>query len=71
MLKLEQEIRVVRRATERAVQVVLAEWPFKILWLPRSQIQPSDLRAGERDIIIKLTRWIAEQKDKEMSEGSR
>ena len=66
MIPMDLKILVVRRATAGAVQVVLAEKPYRILWLPRSQISPSNIVAGQRDILIHLTRFIAEKKQEEI-----
>ena len=56
-------VRVIRRATPSAVQVVLGNWPYRLYWLPRSHVSDGqELRAGERDIVLEISDWIAEQK---------
>jgi hypothetical protein len=58
------DVKVVRQARERAVQVVLADW--SIWWLPRSQIQDGfSLRGGERNLTLAVTEWIVEEKEAE------
>lgn len=54
-------IRVVRRSTERAIQVILSEHPYHIVWLPRSAVLDGFiLSGGERDIVIYVSDFIYE-----------
>lgn len=55
-------IRVVRRSTERAIQVILSEHPYHIVWLPRSAVLDGFMISeGERDIVIFVSEFIYEQ----------
>ena len=58
-------ILVVRQDRERAVQVI-AKGITPFLWLPRSQIEPSDIRAGDRNITITVADWLYDQKMEEI-----
>src|SRR3954465_6386812 len=54
-------VRVVRRATERAIQVVPRDsLPFA--WLPRSRLPAGDeIAAGDRDLIIEVPDWLGKR----------
>jgi hypothetical protein len=54
-------VRVVRRETEKAFQVITADGRKE--WLPRSQMAgPGNYHAGDRDVAMLVTEWIAKQK---------
>jgi hypothetical protein len=56
-------IRMVRRVTPKAINVVLGDWPYRVCWLPRFAIRGGDeVEAGQRNIEIALRDDIAEQK---------
>lgn len=56
------DVQVIRRETEKAFQVVLADG--SIHWLPKSQVDSADnLEAGRRDLTIMVTEWIARLKE--------
>lgn len=55
------EVQVIRRETADAFQVVIEDGD--IIWLPKSQIADAeDYEAGDRDLCLSITEWIAEQK---------
>ena len=51
-------IRIIRRETQAALQVIpLDTLPF--VWLPKSQLEDADnLKAGDRDIVIEVPAWL-------------
>jgi hypothetical protein len=53
-------VRVVRRETHKALQIILAEHPYRIYWIPKSQLREA-FRAGDRDIVINVPDWIVQQ----------
>ena len=59
-------IRVVRRETQRALQVILSQHPYRIHWLPKSQIM-KELHAGDRDIEIDVPEWLIVRLEKEVN----
>jgi hypothetical protein len=60
-------VRVIRRDTPGAVQVVTAKRPYPILWLPRALVEHGDrLRAGQRDLLIDVPDWLVEEKLEEL-----
>ena len=60
-------VSVVRRETERALQLILGHYPYKIVWVPNSQIgnAPS---AGDRNIVIEIPDWLVRQWEKPSEE---
>lgn len=44
-------VKVIRRETQKAIQVVLDEYPYLIIWVPRSALK-AEYRAGERDVCV-------------------
>jgi len=55
-------VQVIRQETEKAFQVVLENG--QIIWLPKSQISDSeDYEAGDRDVELAITQWIATEKE--------
>lgn len=60
-------IRMIRRATQRAVQVVIDEYPWRIVWVPRRSIEGGKtLVAGERGIILNVWgRWAKDFSEQE------
>lgn len=52
-------VAVIRRVTARALQVILGEHPYQIVWLPRRCVQDGDgYQAGERDLLLGVEAWI-------------
>lgn len=63
-------VRVVRRATAGAVNVVLGGRPYPIIWLPRFVIPGGDeIKAGDRDFRIDVPEEWLERKLLELAEG--
>ena len=57
--KVEIEIKLIVRATERALKVCVDRYPFPIVWIPRSSVRWGEtLEAGERDILIDVATWV-------------
>ncbi len=60
------KVAVIRRETERAIQVIVAERPHKIWWVPRSIIpNGAFLQAGQRDIEIVVPEWFVKKSNEE------
>ncbi len=53
-------IAVVRRETAKALQVILAEKPHRIHWLPKKCVRPIP-KAGDRDVSCEVADWIVNQ----------
>lgn len=51
-------ILIVRRETFRAIQVVLSEWPFLIVWIPKSCVR-SEWALGDRGIVLEVVGFVA------------
>lgn len=61
------KVAVIRRETERAIQVIVAERPHKIWWVPRSIIQGGMyLAAGQRDLEIEVPEWFVKKSNEEV-----
>lgn len=61
------KIAVIRRETEKAIQVIVAERPHKIWWVPRSIVQGGMyLQAGQRDIDIDVPEWFIKKSNEEV-----
>lgn len=58
------EVAVVRRETERALQLILGTRPYRIVWVPKSQIRKPP-KAGERNLSLDVPGWIVDQWEKE------
>ena len=61
---MELPILAVRRETNLAIQVVLAEWPFLIAWIPKSCIR-SDWALGDRGIVLEVVGPVAAEIEQE------
>jgi hypothetical protein len=48
------------RVTEKAILVLLEDGDE--IWLPLSQVEPGDYRAGDQDGSLCITEWIAKEK---------
>lgn len=59
------ECRLIRRETAKGLQVVLAEPPYKIVWLAKQGVE-GEWHAGERDVILPLKSWYARIISEEM-----
>lgn len=54
-------VHVIRQESDKAFQVVLEDGT--IHWLPKSQIaNAGDYEAGDRDLTLSITEWIAGEK---------
>lgn len=59
--------RIVNRVTERAIKVTLAKHPYRLIYLPKSQVKGGDrIEAGAEGLTIEVTDWIWNQKLAEM-----
>jgi hypothetical protein len=54
-------VRIIRQETDRAIQVILPDL-VTFLWLPRSQIESEDYRAGDEHCTLVISDWIAQEK---------
>lgn len=55
------EVAVIRKETDKAFNVQLENG--QILWLPKSQVSDADdYEAGDRNVTISITEWIANEK---------
>lgn len=65
-------VRVVRRATPLAVELVTGVRPYPILWFPRSMVSGGHtLTAGDRDVTVQIEDWLFEEKMRQLREGNR
>jgi len=63
-------ILIIRQARPTWIQVVLNEWPYRVIWIPRKAIEGgSALRAGERDILLRV--WGGWAREWEQAEHRR
>lgn len=59
--------RIVNRVTERAIKITLASYPYRLIYLPKSQVKDGNLiEAGQEGLTIDVTDWIWNQKLAEM-----
>lgn len=59
------KVRLVRRVTGRALQVMIGEAAEgkEFMWFPRSQILNANaIKAGDEECELRLTEWIARKK---------
>ncbi len=61
---MEVPVLCITRQTHKAIRVILAEWPFRIVWLPKSCIR-SDWALGDRGIVLEVTGFIAAELEQE------
>lgn len=55
-------VQVIRRETDLAFNVIADN--NQIYWIPKSQVDdPDSYSAGDRDIEMRITRWIADEKE--------
>lgn len=56
------EVAVIRKETDKAFNVQLENG--QIVWIPKSQVSDADdYEAGDRNVTISITSWIAQQKE--------
>lgn len=53
-------IAVVRRETEKALQIILGNRPYRIHWLPKSQLSCVP-KAGDRNLVLNIPDWLVKQ----------
>jgi hypothetical protein len=55
------DVQVIRQETPKAFQVVTYEG--RLEWIPKSQVRdPEDFEAGDCDLTLEITDWIAKEK---------
>ena len=62
---MDMPVKLIVRATERALKVCVDRYPFPIVWIPRSSVRWGEqLEAGERDILIDVATWVLDKINK-------